>query len=379
MLLFSAAMISLFVDPVFYLLPEVQVETCIQFSFTLKVVLTIARSCTDLFYVGHVCLRLRTAYHDPSYDDLAAAWKVPLSYLRFGFWVDLAAAFPLPQELLWGILPNLKGSWTSNSKTCLMFVILIQMLLRFSLAYPLFLQVVNSSETAWVPAAYNLVLYLLGSIVSGNCWYLLAIQRLESCWGSACEEESSCLYAITVNISSGGFLNKFFYCLWWGVRNLSSMGQYLVPSMCLTEITFSSLVGALGVILYVFVIGNMQRYIQYDYTRQEKWRIKRTDLEQWMHHRQLPRELRQSVLCYHKCKWVATLGIDEQDVLIGFPTYLRRLTKRYLYLNLVRQVPLLDQLDDQTLGVISEWLKPVFYTQGMYLLYEGAGSVRFCS
>ncbi|KAL9257631.1 CNGC15c-like protein [Drosera capensis] len=421
MLLFSAAMISLLVDPIFFLLPEARSEMCVQFSNTLKVVLTVARSLTDVFYVSHICLRFRTTYTEPSFHGLARGelvtdpWQVPLKYFRFGFWVDLAAAFPLPQVLLWGVMPNLKASLTSNSKTYLMFIILIQMLLRFSLAYPLSLEVAKSSgiitETAWVAAAYNLMFYILASIVSGNCWYLLSIQRQETCWRTACSQETACVYeyldcnslgdqsraawlqstnvtnncnpannlfpygifsyAITVDISSGGFFNKFFCCLWWGIRNLSSQGQNLLTSIYLIENIFSYLVGALGLVLFAFFIGNMQKYIQADYTRLEEWRIKRTDLEQWMHHRQLPRELRHSVLHYHKYKWIATQGVDEQDVLVGLPTYLRRQTKRYLCFTLIQQVPLLDQLDNQTLGAICERLKPVLYTQGMYLLYEG--------
>ncbi|KAL9261845.1 CNGC15c-like protein, partial [Drosera capensis] len=291
MLLFSAAMISLLVDPIFFLLPE-----------------------------------FRTTYTEPSFHGLARGelvtdpWQVLLKYLRFGFWVNLAAAFPLPQ-----------------------------MLARFSLAYPLSLEVAKSSgimtETAWVAAAYNLMRPEQSSLES-------IVTRLFP-YGIFS-------YAITVDISSGGFFNKYFYCLWWGLRNLSSQGQNLLTSIYLIENIFSYLVGALGLVLLAFFIGNMQ-----------EWRIKGTDLEQWMHHKQLPRELRQSLLHYHKYKWITTQGVDEQDVLVGLPTYLRRQTKRYLCFDLIRQVPLLDQLDDQILGAICERLKPVLYTQGMYLLYEG--------
>ncbi|GAB2275069.1 hypothetical protein Dimus_009838 [Dionaea muscipula] len=421
MLFFTANVISLLVDPMYFLLPEARTEMCIQFSFPLELVLTILRSLTDFFYVIDIGVRFRTAYIDPSSRVTARGelvtdpWKIALKYLRFGFWIHLTAAFPIPQVLSLGILPNLKGSSTSNSKTFLWFIILIQMLLRFSLVYPLSLQVAKSSgvitEKAWVAAAYNLMFYLLASIVSGNCWYLLSIQRQEACWRSVCAEESLCVYwyfdctslgdpsrdtwlqstnvtnncnpannvvpfgifsyAITVDISSGGFLSKFSYCLWWGIRNLSSQGQNLLTSIDLIENIFCYIIGALGLVLLAFFIGNMQKYIQSDNKRLEMWRIKRSDFEQWMHHRQLPKELRQSVLRYHKYKWVATQGVDEEAIFTTLPTNLRRQTKRYLCLNLVRKVPVFHQLDDGTLDAICERLKPVLCTRGMYLLHEG--------
>lgn len=70
----------------------------------------------------------------------------------------------------------------------------------------------------------------------------------------------------------------------------------------------------------------------------EEWRIKRTDTEQWMHHRQLPHELKQSVRKYDQYKWVATRGVDEEAVLKGLPMELRRDIKRHLCLDLVRRV-----------------------------------------
>lgn len=72
--------------------------------------------------------------------------------------------------------------------------------------------------------------------------------------------------------------------------------------------------------------------------RLEEWRIKRTDTEQWMHHRQLPPDLRESVRKYDQYKWAATRGVDEEALLKGLPMDLRRDIKRHLCLDLVRRV-----------------------------------------
>jgi cyclic nucleotide gated channel len=87
-----------------------------------------------------------------------------------------------------------------------------------------------------------------------------------------------------------------------------------------------------------------QRYLQSTTLRLEEWRIRRTDTEQWMHHRQLPPELRQSVREYDQYKWLATRGVREEELLNTLPTDLRREIKRHLCLSLVRRVSLNHKL-----------------------------------
>jgi cyclic nucleotide gated channel len=72
--------------------------------------------------------------------------------------------------------------------------------------------------------------------------------------------------------------------------------------------------------------------------RLEEWRTKRTDMERWMHHRQIPQPLRQCVRRYHQYKWVATRGVNEEALLSDLPMDIRRDIKRHLCLDLVRRV-----------------------------------------
>ncbi|CAI0452959.1 unnamed protein product [Linum tenue] len=337
-------------------------------------------------------------------------------YLRYNFWLDLIAALPLPQVLIWLIIPNLAGSTMANTKNVLRFIIIFQYIPRLYLIFPLSSQIVKATgfvtETAWAGAAYNLMLYMLASHVLGACWYLLSIERQESCWISACDKEkpycnfkffdcqsvgnsvrdlwfkssnasSLCkpdnefyqfgIYgdASTFGVSSTSFFDKYFYCLWWGLKNLSSLGQNLSTSTYVGEIAFAIIIATLGLVLFALLIGNMQTYLQSTTVRLEEWRIKRTDAEQWMHHRQLPPELRNSVRKYDQYKWLATRGVDEETLLKGLPLDLRRDIKRHLCLDLVRRVPLFDQMDERMLDAICERLKPALSTEGTVLVREG--------
>ncbi|CAL5200256.1 unnamed protein product [Lathyrus oleraceus] len=417
-----ACLVSLFVDPLFFYLPVVREEVCIDIGKNLEVVLTVVRSVGDLFYMIQIFMKFRTAYVAPSSKvfgrgELVLTYsKIAVRYFSKGFWLDFIAALPLPQVLIWIIIPTLRGSTMANTKNVLRFFIIFQYIPRLYLIFPLSSQIVKATgvvtETAWAGAAYNLMLYMLASHILGACWYLLSIERQEACWRSVCNmEKPNCEYgffdchrvkdalrvnwfvssnvtnlcspsagsyqfgiyadAMTSQVTSSPFFNKYFFCLWWGLRNLSSLGQGLLTSTFIGEIMVAIVVATLGLVLFALLIGNMQTYLQSITVRLEEWRVKRTDTEQWMHHRQLPSELRESIRKYNQYKWVATRGVEEEDLLKGLPLDLRRDIKRHLCLELVRGVPLFDQMDERMLDAICERLKPALCTQGTYLVREG--------
>ncbi|KAG5034305.1 hypothetical protein JHK87_009215 [Glycine soja] len=115
----------------------------------------------------------------------------------------------------------------------------------------------------------------------------------------------------------------------------------------------------------------MQTYLQSITVRLEEWRLKRRDTEEWMSHRQLPQNLRERVRRFVQYKWLATRGVDEETILRGLPTDLRRDIQCHLCLDLVRRVPFFSQMDDQLLDAICERLVSSLSTQGTYIVREG--------
>ncbi|KAL6979340.1 Protein CNGC15c [Sarracenia purpurea var. burkii] len=420
----AACLISLFVDPLFFYLPKVRSDLCLETSASLEAILTSLRSATDLFHFINILVRLRTAYVAPSSsvfgrgDLVLDPWKIAFRYFSAkGFWFDLAAALPIPQVLIWGVMPNLKGSSTSNFKISLMLVMMIQYVQRLGMAYPLSMQFAKSTvivaQTAWIGAAYNLLLYLLSSHVMGGCLYLLSVEREAACWRSVCDQSNStCNYGffdcgstmrspgrdgwiqssnvtnlcnpsneyypygiygegVSSGVTNARFFQRFFYSLWVGLKSVGTMGQNFTTSIFIGENIFATIIVMLGVFNLALLIGNMQRYLQSITARLEERRLKKRDKEEWMHHRQLPKELREDVRRYDRYKWVATQGVDQEALLNELPKYLRRQIKRQLCLNLVRRVPLFDEMDDRMLDSICERLKPVLWTAGMFVVREG--------
>ncbi|KAG9140695.1 hypothetical protein Leryth_006892 [Lithospermum erythrorhizon] len=254
-------------------------------------------------------------------------------------------------------------------------------------------------------------------VVLGASWYLASIGRQNSCWTQECEQEfisiPPCTLsfldcetqdtlerqywlnttkmldicdannpdsdfkfgmfadAFTSEVASSPFVEKYLYCLWWGLRNLSSYGQNLHTSTYIGESTFCIALCIFGLVLFAHLIGNIQTYLTSLSVRIEEWRIKRRDTEEWMRHRQLPLELQERVRRFNQVKWLATRGVNEESILKSLPLDLRREIQRHLCLNLVRRVPFFAQMDDQLLDAICERLVSTLSTEGAYIVREG--------
>ncbi|XVE71754.1 hypothetical protein DITRI_Ditri10aG0177100 [Diplodiscus trichospermus] len=323
------------------------------------------------------------------------------------------------QIVIWFIIPATRSPRTDQNNNALALIVLLQYIPRLYLIFPLSSQIIKATgvvtKTAWAGAAYNLLLFMLASHVVGAAWYLLSVDRYTSCWKKLCKMEFApvrcSLYyldcdtfgnidrkmwandtdvfnncdprheidfqygifenAVKKNVVSTGFLEKYFYCLWWGLQQLSSYGQNLSTTTFIGETLFSILIAILGLVLFAHLIGNMQTYLQSLTVRLEEWRLKRRDTEEWMRHRQLREDLRHRVRRFVQYKWLATRGVNEEAILRGLPADLRHDIQRHLCLDLVRRVPFFSQMDDQLLDAICEHLVSSLSTEGTYLVREG--------
>ncbi|KAK7293309.1 hypothetical protein RJT34_16172 [Clitoria ternatea] len=424
------SLLALFVDPLYFFLPTVGGPACLQADPKLSIIVTIIRSFTDLFYVLHMLMKFRTAFVAPNSrifgrgDLVMDAREIAMRYLKSDFVIDLAATIPLPQIVIWLVIPASSSAKTTdhNNNTLALFV-LIQYVPRLFLIYPLNQRIQKTTgviaKTPWIGAAYNLVLYMLASHITGATWYLSSIGRQFTCWRQQCEAENklhsmSCLpsyldcnslnlpdrqYWLNIthvisrcdpktkinikykfglfadaflnDVVTSNFKERYFYCLWWGLRNLSSYGQNLDTTTYLPETFFCLILCIAGLVLFSLLIGNMQTYLASMSVRLEEWRIRKRDTEEWMRHRQLPQDLQERVRRFVQYKWLATRGVNEEAILLSLPLDLRREIQHHLCLSLVRRVPFFSQMDDQLLDAICERLVSSLSTEGTYIFREG--------
>ncbi|KAL9272996.1 putative cyclic nucleotide-gated ion channel 14 [Drosera capensis] len=427
-----SGLVALFIDPLYFYLPSIRGDEknwCVNTDVTLGIVVTIFRSIIDFFFLVHIVMKFKTAYVSPNSHVFGRGVlvrdpnKIALRYLRSDFFVDLIAALPLPQLIIWFVIPAIGSPETHQRIYALALVVFLQNMPRLYLIFPLGSQILKATgvlaQRAWAGAAYNLLLYILASHVLGATWYLISFDRYTFCWKSICRREkipNECLlvylncdqfhhpghaawvnstrvfstcdpnlstttfkYGLFVNaivqdVVFDHFFGKCFYCLWWGLQQLSSYGQNLQTSTFIWETLFSIFIAICGLVLFAQLIGNMQTYLQSLSQRLEEWRLQRKDTvqtEEWLAHRHLPEDLKHRVRRFIQYKWLATRGVDEDAILHSLPTDLRRDIHRHFFLDLVKRVPLFSRMDNQLLDAICGRLVSSLSTQGTYIVREG--------
>ncbi|KAL0334077.1 UNVERIFIED_CONTAM: putative cyclic nucleotide-gated ion channel 5 [Sesamum angustifolium] len=395
----TSCILGVSVDPLFFFLPVFnQSSNCLDIDRKLAITATTLRTIVDAFYLIHMALQFRTAYIAPSSrvfgrgELVIDPAQIAKRYLKCYFIIDFLAVLPLPQIVVWRFLQRSKGSDVLGTKQALFYIILLQYIPRFARILPLTSELKRTSgvfaETAWAGAVSYLLLYMLASHIVGAFWYLLSVEHYniwsnisDSVLTSECpvDDENNSPFDFGIFrqalssgiVSSRKFLSKYCYCLWWGLQNLSTLGQGLQTSTFPGESIFSIALAILGLILFALLIGNMQTYLQSLTIRLEEMRVKRRDSEQWMHHRLLPPDLRERVRRYDQYKWLETRGVDEESLVQSLPKDLRRDIKRHLCLALVKRVPLFENMDERLLDAICERLKPCLYTENTYIVREG--------
>lgn len=308
-----SCMVAVSIDPLFFYLPVVnQNSNCLGIDSRLAVICTTLRTIIDSIYLIRMILQFRTAFIAPSSrvfgrgELVIDPAEIAKRYLRWHFIIDVLSILPIPQILVWKFLHNSKGSNVQQTKNALLFIVLIQYIPRFFRILPLTSEMKRTSgvfaETAWAGAAYYLLLYILASHIVGSFWYLLAVERESFCWRNFCLESNMCnptflycnhqltlppnwktlstkiygekclakgddppfnfgIYTLALTsgvVASNKFFSKYCYCLWWGLQNLSTLGQGLITSTYPGEVIFSITLAIGGLILFSLLIGNMQ-------------------------------------------------------------------------------------------------------------------------
>ncbi|KAF4387683.1 hypothetical protein G4B88_004010 [Cannabis sativa] len=360
-----SCILAVSIDPFFFYLPVFNHKSfCLGMDTKLAVTTTTLRTVVDIFFLIRMALQFRTAFIAPSSrvfgrgELVIDPHQIAMRYLQRYFIVDFLSVLPFPQIVVWKFLQRSKGSDVLTTKQMLLCIVCLQLLPRFFRLIPLTSDLKKTAgafaESAWAGAAYYLLWFMLSGQVTGAIWYLLAVERNDTCWREACHRSGKCKI-------------DFLYCgnkHMEGYSDWQSISEQVLNTHCsvapdspsqfkygiYTQAIASGIVESrnffskfcyciAGLILFALLIGNIQTYLQSITIRLEEMRIKRRDSEQWMHHRLLPQELREKVRRYNQYKWLETRGVDEESI--------------------------------RLLDAICERLKPSLYTESTYVVREG--------
>ncbi|KAL6270114.1 hypothetical protein ACE6H2_027025 [Prunus campanulata] len=331
----ASCVFGVLIDPLFFYIPIINKDTkCIGLDKSLKGAVISLRSTTDLFYVVNIVIQIYIEPKVPTFrvmgrsylhtivltkgtilveDALAMAnriWRISSRIL-----IDFLAVLPIPQAV---ILIFMDYS-SLNTRKFLAFLALLQYVPRVLRIYILCtkLNKTPARETEiWIlfKGAFSFFLYILASHVFGAFWYFLAIQRETACWQNACRNNNECEpttfycnggtsrnvtflddlcsinphnanatsfdFGMFVEAVQSGVLEstnlpkKFFHCFWWGLRNLSSLGQNLQTSNYTWENIFAIFISLSGLLLVLLYLTTNLKNISQDenYTAAENER-----------------------------------------------------------------------------------------------------------
>ncbi|BAT92499.1 Cyclic nucleotide-gated ion channel 4 [Vigna angularis] len=419
---------GLFVDPLFfYALSISDTCMCIFIDGWLVVTVTVLRCMTDTLHVWNMWLHFKMAKRSSSHarDSHASRGGYALRYLKAkrGFFFDLFVIFPIPQIVLWVVIPSLleKGSITLVM-TVFLIMFLFQYLPKIYHSVCLLRRMQNLSGyifgTVWWGIALNMIAYFVASHAAGACWYLLGLQRAAKCleeqcaktvgcglrtlcckkpiyyggssivrdktrlaWAANREARSTCLdtadnydygaYAWSVQlITNDSRLEKILFPIFWGLMTLSTFGN-LESTPERLEVIFNIIVLTSGLLLVTMLIGNIKVFLHATTSKKQAMQLKMRNIEWWMSKRKLPQSFRQRVRNYERQRWAAMRGVDECQMIKNLPEGLRRDIKYHLCLDLVRQVPLFQHMDDLVLENICDRVKSLVFPKGETITREG--------
>ncbi|KAH9646565.1 Cyclic nucleotide-gated ion channel 1 [Citrus sinensis] len=404
------SMAAVSIDPLFFYIPVVNDnKKCIRLDYKLAVTATGLRSLFDFLYIFYITPQLLAdlvasvnAKHEAN-NSLKSLMKFWLGSL----FVDLPAVFPLPQLVILSIIPRMSGLKILSGMMLLKYSVLIQFVLRMIRIYPWTLG--KLGEATWAIAAFNLLLYVLASHVFGALWYFSAIERQTECWKKACLfNNTGCTrgsFDCYDSLGNYEFLNefcptkpqnttildfgifqhalqsgivevpdfpqKFLHCFRWGLRNLSCFGQNLQTSSNAWENFFVILVTISGLVLMLFLIGNIQIYLQTKATRPKEMTLRMQEMNEHMPIQKLSRSVQQQLKIYQRYIWRKPDTIDVESSLSILPKELRRNIKRELCLDLLKNVKEFKTLDEEVLDALCDCVKPAFYFKHTHIVLEG--------
>ncbi|XP_022141096.1 cyclic nucleotide-gated ion channel 1-like isoform X2 [Momordica charantia] len=399
--------IASLLDPLFcYVLVVDEKRNCIGFDKKLRLTVVVLRSLVDIGYMIMIIFHFRIGYK-ASYDAKdGRLFAIARRYLLSYFTVDILSLLPIPQVVILLVIPASKGSHFTTAIKSMKFVFVIQYLPRLFRVHSFLKKVRWSSgilhDTAGSKAMLNLFLYMLASHVFGAFWNLFSVERKASCLEVRCHShpycpknrslnsfvEKSCMDACSLSndafkfgifddafkfgvVYSSDFIWKISYCNWWGLKNLSSLGQGLDTSKHIWEIYFATAITMSGLVLFAFLVGNLQTFLQANFARVEELRLKGQDIEMWIAYHSLPRDLKKRIKQYEKYRWRKTRGVDVENILHNLPRDLRRDTTRHLCLGVISSVSMFQNMDEKFLDAVYGFLKPMLYIEHNFIVREG--------
>ncbi|KAI5332251.1 hypothetical protein L3X38_022380 [Prunus dulcis] len=265
-------------DPLFLYIPIIdECNKCLGEDKTVRNAALILRSLSDIPFLIRIVIKIRVLIRTKillpcpvlSFMYNRIRYGPPSRNILCLVQVEFLAILSVPQVAVAVLFFKVKGSGYFYERSIINLVLLFQYLPRI---FRIYLHAF-SIKKIWIKGVLNFYLYIHASHMLGAIWYFLSIQRGTICWHEGCKSPEGCkaihyCHEIDTTLQSGNtagqvnFSTKFFYTMWWGFRNMSNYGTDLKTSNYLWENCFAILISAIVLLLFSYLIGNVQTCMQ---------------------------------------------------------------------------------------------------------------------
>ncbi|KAK9178948.1 hypothetical protein WN943_028142 [Citrus x changshan-huyou] len=399
----------------FYILYIDDYRKCLVLAKDLTFTLVVLRTVLDSFQIVYVYIRAHAHVPVPDFINGRGFHTSKWTFAKKFFCLlnGIVSVLPLPQAVIYLVIPKMRGHKFLSAMSLLKFVLVAQFLPRFVRMYQLFTKAASSSGAVHGLASgiFHFLVYLLVSHSFGALWYFLAIVRVSVCWRQAClhagcssHDSFYCdddkfrdrrslnafcpaklrdptsfdfgmfhdaLQSSIVEVTN--FLQKFLYCFQWGIRSLS-FAQNFQTSTDAWENIFSSAMTITGAVFIPFHLWNVMQFLQHINGNSER-KIRKSsqmqEVEMWRLFHVLSDNLKQKIRKYCQSVFQGTEGFNLHQFFNDLPPELSFAMKHELCLPVLKEVPMLQRMDEQRMNAILDHFKLVPYAQGMFLVQEG--------
>ncbi|CAL9007915.1 unnamed protein product [Prunus brigantina] len=185
-------------------------------------------------------------------------------------------------------------------------------------------------------------------------------------------------------LGSTNFFQKFSNCFWWGLRNLSSLGSNLEPSVDGWENLFAAFISIIGLLLFLYLIGNLQTYIQLDTQRiealrhnmkmEQKMEEKGREIDLWLSKYHIPKELhnlKSKIMTKVRQELEENRNVDLDQIITTLPSEIQKHIESCTPMARLKRVPMLRNMDERVLRTICQCLEPREFDDNSIIFEKG--------
>ncbi|TQE04671.1 hypothetical protein C1H46_009754 [Malus baccata] len=334
-------------DPLFFYVVNVdQGEKCLHTDEKLKIVSLVMRSLTDvIFFVHLICEILDSVQKTMNQESgkqtkgnsgkkwearelIQYARKIAQNMSWLSIIIDILAIVPLPQLIMLMFYPKEGSGFVELTMFVNVFLLAqyVPRIFRIHLSAKVF----KRMNGIWARGLFNLFLYILAGHVLGAFCSSRITREITKHLNKSCPLDtpdgdlSSFDFGIFLDSLKNENPNlgkKFLYSFWWGLRNLSNFGTSLVTSTYVWENLFAILISVIGLLLFIYLIGNVQAFMQMGATETEHMRQQRKKKKEAM--------------------------------------------------KTLKKIPMLKEMDEEVLTMMCNYLKPATYVENSFVFRMG--------